>query len=73
MGSSCFSRGNATNAEIVRRFITEHHLEDSVRVEGCLCQGKCKQGPNITINGTTFSEISTEGLDELLCKELGVK
>jgi NADH:ubiquinone oxidoreductase subunit E len=60
------------NAEIIRKFIAAHNLEDKVRVEGCLCEGKCKQGPNVTINGKTFSQISSDGLDELLGRELGV-
>lgn len=73
MGSSCFSRGNATNADLIRQFVTSHHLEDTVRVEGCLCTGKCKQGPNVTINGKLFSQVSPEGLEDLLKTELNVK
>jgi NADH:ubiquinone oxidoreductase subunit E len=72
MGSSCFTRGNAVNADLIRQFVASHKLEDKIRVEGCLCEGKCKQGPNITINGKLFSQVSPEGLEELLKKELEI-
>lgn len=72
MGSSCFSRGNAVNADLIRQFVASHNLEDKIRVEGCLCEGKCKQGPNVTINGKSFSQVSPEGLEDLLKKELEI-
>ncbi len=55
MGSSCFSRGNNVNAEIIERFLREHNLTARVEIRGCLCIGHCKDGPNISIN------------DELIC------
>ena len=35
MGSSCFSRGNSTNAEVIQRFIADNGLEDKFSVRGC--------------------------------------
>ena len=72
MGSSCFSRGNSSNAEMIQLFIKEHGLEDRVKVSGCLCEGECKNGPNIKINGKLFTDVSPEGLEILLRHELGL-
>ena len=70
MGSSCFSRGNSRNAEIIKKFLAENNLETSVSLRGCLCEGECKKGPNIRIDGKLFSEINPEGLPLLLMHEL---
>lgn len=71
MGSSCFSRGNASNAEIIQKFIQQHNLSTTVEVKGCLCEGECKTGPNIRIDDKLFSYVSPEGLNDLLLHELG--
>ena len=73
MGSSCFSRGNSSNAEIVQQFLQKHNIQDKVQVRGCLCEGDCKNGPNIRINGILFSQVAPEGLEDLLKHELGVE
>jgi NADH:ubiquinone oxidoreductase subunit E len=73
MGSSCFSRGNSQNAELVRQFIKEHHLEGNVKVQGCLCRGLCKNGPNIDINGRIYNKVSAETLEQVLAEGLGLK
>lgn len=73
MGSSCFSRGNSSNAEIVQRFIEKYNLASTVQVRGCLCESECKNGPNIRINGKLFSQVAPEGLEDLLKHELGVE
>jgi NADH:ubiquinone oxidoreductase subunit E len=66
MGSSCFSRGNAVNAEVVQRYIEEHDLGEQIAVTGCLCENKCKKAPNVKVDGKTFSCISAETLPSLL-------
>ena len=68
MGSSCFSRGNSKNTQIIQKFIEEYNLSDSVR--GCLCEGECKHGPNIRIDDKLFSNVYSEGLIDLLQHEL---
>lgn len=72
MGSSCFSRGNSTNAEIIQRFLAEKNLTDQVAVKGCLCESDCKNGPNIRIDGKLFTDVTPEGLESLLIHELGI-
>jgi NADH:ubiquinone oxidoreductase subunit E len=73
MGSSCFGKGNSSNAEYVTRFVSEHNLADRIEVLGCLCGNDCAQGPNIRINGKLISGISEQTLAEIMMKELGLE
>ncbi len=70
MGSSCFSRGNATNAETVQNLIEKMGLQDKVEIRGCLCEGLCKKGPNVRINDTVYSNVSPDSLENLIQHEL---
>lgn len=72
MGSSCFSRGNSINADLIQQFIDKNDLSDSVQVRGCLCESQCKNGPNIRIDGKIFTGVTPEGLSDLLTHELGL-
>lgn len=73
MGSSCFSRGNNINAESIERFLREHNLDSRVEVRGCLCSGRCKDGPNIRINDELLQGIEPgmifDLLEHKLCRE----
>lgn len=71
MGSSCFSRGNNINAESIERFLEENKLSGKVEVRGCLCEGHCKEGPNIRINGELLQGIEPGMLFDLLQHKLG--
>ena len=57
MGSSCFSRGNSRNIEVIQNYLQTHSLPASVELSGHLCQGHCKSGPNVTINGKMYHEV----------------
>ena len=57
MGSSCFSRGNNRNIEVLQSYIQSRTLPPTVELKGHLCQGHCKAGPNIAINGKTYHEV----------------
>jgi len=70
MGSSCFSRGNNINADIIGRFLVEHRLEGHVTVQGCLCNGHCKSGPNIKVNGELLQGVKPEMITDLLAHKL---
>jgi NADH:ubiquinone oxidoreductase subunit E len=71
MGSSCFSRGNTDNAEIIQNFVKNHVFAQEVVIKGCLCEGKCKTGPHVRINDQLFDHVAPEGLEDLLTQELG--
>lgn len=73
MGSSCFSKGNSFVAGLVNKFVKDNQLEDKVDVRGCLCEGECKSGPNMRINGKLFSHMSPEAVADILIHELGME
>ena len=54
MGSSCFSRGNQENLEIVKNWLSLHDVNAVVKLRGTLCTDSCSTGPNICINGQWF-------------------
>lgn len=66
MGSSCFARGNNTNAEYIQQFIDTHGLGESIEIRGCLCEGECKKGPNIRINEVLYTGVTPEALQTIL-------
>jgi NADH:ubiquinone oxidoreductase subunit E len=72
MGSSCFGKGNSSNAEYITRFIGEHNLADKIEIAGCLCGNACAGGPNIRINGRLISGVSEQTVIGIIVKELGL-
>ncbi len=70
MGSSCFSRGNATNAETIQSLIEKMGIEATTEVRGCLCEGQCKKGPNVKINDTLYTSVFPEALEDIINNEL---
>lgn len=70
MGSSCFSRSNRSNLQVIQDYLAELNLKDNVEVSGTLCTGECGKGPNIEINGTWFHEVTEPVLVDLLKENL---
>lgn len=66
MGSSCFSRGNSRNIEVIQDFLKTHTLPPSVELKGHLCEGLCTSGPNVTINGKMYHEVDPIVITALL-------
>ena len=68
MGSSCFSRGNGLNAETLQRLLEAGALGDCEHVDlvGCLCEGQCKDGPIITLDGIAYRGVTPEVLEDIL-------
>ncbi len=66
MGSSCFSRGNKRNLELLQEYIRKEQLEETVELRGRLCAGSCKKGPNIMIDGNLYSGVTPSLLKTLL-------
>lgn len=66
MGSSCFSRSNNINADIIDRFIHDRNLTTQVMVQGSLCTGHCKSGPVIIIDGELHNQVEPGMLLDLL-------
>lgn len=69
MGSSCFSRGNGLNAELVQRMISAGSIKAELRnaeLSGTLCEGFCKDGPIVIIDGVVHRHVSPTILQDLL-------
>lgn len=66
MGSACFARGNAHNAETIEKYITEHNLDAKIELYGARCENNCSDGPNIYINEERINNVTEEKLIELL-------
>lgn len=66
MGSSCFARGNDTNLAFLEDYIKENNLDAEIELAGTRCEGKCASGPNISINGVEYNNVSVENLEEIL-------
>lgn len=57
LGSSCYCRGNARNAEIIQRELAGRGLEGSVELTGTLCEGRCKDGPVVSLDGRDYLRV----------------
>ncbi len=71
MGSSCFVRGNNRNAERILALAQEAISRGVIQVSGTLCQNKCKQGPNLEVDGACHCGVDAESLPQLLESALG--
>ncbi len=70
LGSSCFSRGNGKNLEVIQEYIKTKGLEAEVTFKGQLCSENCSKGPMLIINGQSYYEVNKNKLIEILEKEL---
>lgn len=69
MGSSCFSRGNGLNAEILQRLVADGKLKAELaeaEVSGTLCEGLCKDGPIVVIDGVVHKRVTATTLSDIL-------
>lgn len=70
LGSSCFSRGNGTTLELIRKYLDENHLTDEVDFRGKLCACDCSHGPIIEINDIKFEAVSESNILNILEQQL---
>lgn len=70
MGSSCFSRGNNRNIQVVQSFLASHALREGVELTGHLCENQCCQGPNVSIDGTLHQGVDPMVIIDLLQRHL---
>ncbi len=66
LGSSCFARGNKEILNIVKRFLSEHQLEETVFFRGELCTGNCENGPILKINDEMYSHVNSDNVFQIL-------
>ncbi len=65
MGSSCFTRGNGDNLQIIRDFLEDNASVD-IELTGTLCQEKCNVGPVITFGDQRYCKVDSVTLTQLL-------
>lgn len=70
MGSSCYTRGNRDNVEIIQSYLKEKGLEAQVELKGELCQKNCQEGPIIAINGKVFRGVQPVAVRDILEQNL---
>ena len=70
IGSSCFSRGNERNVEVVQKFLEENNLKDEIDVEleGSLCQGRCADGPIILDDDKVYPKVDSGVMLDIMKK-----
>ena len=71
MGSSCFARGNNRLLEILEDAIEKNAWQEKVLLSGARCNNCCGEGPNLTIDGTTYHGMDEGALMDLLAEKLG--
>lgn len=69
LGSSCFSRGNKANVEVVQKYLKDHNLEADVYLSGHLCEEKCSRGPVISIDENVYEGVQISRLYKILQEE----
>jgi len=70
MGSACFSRGNVRTLDLIQRYLKEHDLDRTVQVTGTLCQDRCREGPNLTVQGQCFCGLEPRAILDLIEERL---
>lgn len=69
LGSSCFSRGNSANVEVVKKHLSDRGLEAEVTFTGRLCEDMCNRGPVIVIDDRVYEEVNLSRLHKILQEE----
>lgn len=73
LGSSCYSRGNNANLDVIKKYISENNLEADIQFSGHLCEELCSSGPVITINDKVYKEVNLSVLYKILQEELPIR
>lgn len=66
LGSSCFSRGNTRNLEVIKDYIDENDLSAEIVLKGHLCSNKCNRGPVVRINEEVYEGVTESSVIKIL-------
>ncbi|HOZ71752.1 MAG TPA: (2Fe-2S) ferredoxin domain-containing protein [Spirochaetales bacterium] len=71
MGSSCYARGNARNAELIKAWLAREGRDARIEFNGTLCEGLCKEGPNLRIGDRVYRGVDPVAVEDILEHEFG--
>jgi len=71
MGSSCYARGNSRNAEVIQRWLASKGRTARIEFTGTLCEGLCREGPNLRIGDTMYRGVDPAAIEDILEYEFG--
>lgn len=63
IGSSCHIKGSNQIITRLQQLVSEHDLEEKVRLQGLFCMGLCQSGVNVTVDDMHHS-VSPDTVDE---------
>lgn len=66
LGSSCFTRGNDINLEVIKEYLEKHGMKDQVDFRGHLCANSCNKGPVLNIDGIFYYEVQPGQVEQIL-------
>ena len=65
VGSSCYIKGSQDIIELLKKAVTDNHLEDEVTLAGSFCTGKCNRiGVSVTVDDEVLTGITKENFNE---------
>ncbi|HAQ65937.1 MAG TPA: electron transport complex protein RnfG [Bacteroidales bacterium] len=70
LGSSCFTRGNDINLEVIKKYIARNGMKDQIDFRGHLCANSCSKGPVLNIDGITYYEVQPDQVEQILSAAL---
>ena len=61
VGSSCYIKGSQDIIELLKKAVTDNHLEDEVTLAGSFCTGRCnREGVTITVDDDIYTGVTPE-------------
>jgi NADH:ubiquinone oxidoreductase subunit E len=72
MGSSCFARGNRLVLDAVQELSISKGLETRLELMGSRCEGQCRVGPNVRVDGELHQGVDAKKVLELLRQKLAL-
>ncbi len=64
VGSSCYIKGSQDIIELLKKAVTDNHLEDEITLAGSFCTGKCNRiGVSVTVDDEVSTGITTENFN----------
>mgnify|MGYP001020420290 CR=1 FL=1 len=71
MGSSCFARGNRAVLGAVQAMAKQSGVDGRLELVGSRCEGQCRCGPNLRIDGQLHQDVDPGTALDLLRARLG--